>query len=285
MQTRSAMSLSPSFNTNYSNTRLAGITARVAGEFASDGFRDKLRAEGEENWRFLGREKTWNTVIPGEDSGEDSEFEFSFAGRGSEMPSPVSADEIFCNGQIRPVYPFFNADLFPNRIRFGRRDEEECSAGSTVRMPLMKLFIEEREPAAATTSSSSSGADELDGVPADTYCVWRPKEAAAEVRCGKSSSVGSRSKRWRIGDLLRRSHSDGGKDRFLVFLSRGGSWRKAGEGEEKVKIAGKVRPAAARSPLGNRDGDEKRRSYSPHRQDFLGLIAGVNGSSKNLQPF
>nr|GMD89775.1 uncharacterized protein LOC109155132 isoform X1 [Ipomoea batatas] len=39
-------------------------------------------------------------------------------------------------------------------------------------LPLRKLFTEECE---TQSSCSSSEADELDGVPAETYCIWRPK--------------------------------------------------------------------------------------------------------------
>nr|GMD86846.1 uncharacterized protein LOC109155132 isoform X1 [Ipomoea batatas] len=41
-------------------------------------------------------------------------------------------------------------------------------------LPLRKLFTEECE---TQSSCSSSEADELDGVPAETYCIWRPKPA------------------------------------------------------------------------------------------------------------
>ncbi|GER56844.1 hypothetical protein STAS_34585 [Striga asiatica] len=291
MNERSVILPSPSFNSSYSNTRLAGIAARVAGEFDSDEFGGEFYLEKrEENWGFLEREETRNGLVTEEDGGE---FEFAFAGRGSGMPSPVSADEIFCNGQIRAVYPTLASDSVPKRSEFEKGKEEEAEDGvvSTVRVPLMKLFIEERATplasaaAAAASSSSSSEADELEGVPADTYCVWRPKDAAtaaeSERRCRKSSSGGSSSKRWKFRDLLRRSQSDGGKDRF-VFSSRVGSERKV-EDEEKVGAAGKVKPRPP--PVYSRDGGERRRSYLPYKQDLVGLFAGVNVSSKNLQPF
>ncbi|KAL0440912.1 UNVERIFIED_CONTAM: hypothetical protein Sradi_0030100 [Sesamum radiatum] len=144
-----------------------------------------------------------------------------------------------------------------------------------------------------TSSSSSSEADDLEGVPADTYCVWRPNEAAAEGRCKKSSSTGSHSKRWKFKDLLHRSHSDGSKDRFLL-LSPSNSGRKK-ENVERVKATAgspqKPKPPAPPPPpppppkLYNRDGGEKRRSYLPYRQDLVGFFANVNGLSKNLQPF
>nr|GLL44636.1 uncharacterized protein LOC109150784 [Ipomoea trifida] len=39
-------------------------------------------------------------------------------------------------------------------------------------LPLRKLFTEECE---TQSSCSSSEADELDGVPVETYCIWRSK--------------------------------------------------------------------------------------------------------------
>ncbi|MCD9645337.1 hypothetical protein HAX54_034192 [Datura stramonium] len=47
---------------------------------------------------------------------DDDEFEFSFV-KESEF-SPVAADEIFSNGQIRPIYPIFNRDLLSNNEDF-----------------------------------------------------------------------------------------------------------------------------------------------------------------------
>ncbi|GFP96992.1 hypothetical protein PHJA_001843300 [Phtheirospermum japonicum] len=147
---------------------------------------------------------------------------------------------IFCNGQIRPVYPVFNRDLFLEK-RNGFGEEGENDVILAVRLSLRKLFTEERETTmtivvTTMSSSSSSEADELEGVPAETYCVWRPKEAAAaEGRCKKSNSTGSISKRWEFRDLLHRSVSDGGKDSF-VFLSPSFNGRRK-ENEEKLKTA------------------------------------------------
>ncbi|KAK6123467.1 hypothetical protein DH2020_042788 [Rehmannia glutinosa] len=266
MQESSVISLSPSFN-SYSNTKLAEIAARVVEEFGSEEFYDEFYFEREEN-SSAGR------IEEEEDAGEDEEFEFAF---------------------IRPVYPVFNRDLFlGRRVGFENENEKEnvvpnsgSDKGPTVRLPLRKLFIEERETTMTVTSSSSSSEadDELDGVPAETYCVWRPKEdAAADGRCKKSSSTGSISKRWKFRDLLHRSHSDGGKDRF-VFLGPSNSGRRK-ENDEKVKTpagAGKVKTLSPTPPPYNRDGGEKRRSYLPYRQDLVGLFANSSAGKKVLQ--
>lgn len=316
----SSISLSPSFN-SYSNSRIAEIAARVVEEFGSEElYDDEFYVEREENSPTRRSEGRGNSdyVEEGdceyvENEGEnrvddaaaaadeeEEDFEFAFVPRDSELPSPISADEIFHNGQIRPVYPVFNRDLFMEDLEFPRENRKEKGDEKvpTIRLPLRKLFNEERETAmtmTTTSSCSSSDADELDGVPAESYCVWRPKEAEAEERCKKSSSTGSNSKRWKfkVKDLLNRSHSEGSKDDFVI-LSPSNSGRKK-QSEDRGKVtpvtvsAGKVKSAAAappppRPPLPGYGG-EKRRSYLPYRQDLVGIFANVNGLSKNLQPF
>ncbi|KAL6524463.1 hypothetical protein OROHE_016134 [Orobanche hederae] len=289
MNPGSVISSSPSL-TSYSDSRLAEIAARVVEEFGCEEFYGEFYFQREENKGFVERESA-DSVIREEDGGEDDLFEFDFMKRDSELPSPVSADEIFCNGQIRPVYPVSARDLFLERKGFENgseegndvvRESDSEKGGPTVRLPLRELFTEERETtmtmamASTTSSSSSSEADELEGVPADTYCMWRPKEedsASTEGLCKKiSSSTGSNSKRWKFKDLLHRSHSDGGKDRF-VFLSRINSWRRK---EVKTPLGvGKVKSATAPPRLYNRNSDEKRRSYLPYRQDLVGLFGSL----------
>lgn len=306
------ISISPSFN-SYSNSNLAEIAARVVQEFASDElYEDEFYFEREENSATpLSEEEGDSEYVErggdseyvereGEDSVEDAdgekEFEFAFVTKDSELPSPISADEIFHNGQIRPVYPLFNRDLFLESMEFRRENGEgkgDSKKVPTIRLPLRKLFNEERESTmtvATTSSCSSSDADELDGVPEESYCVWRPKDAtAAEGRCKKSSSTGSNSKRWSFKDLLSRSHSDGSKDDFVILSPSNSGRKKQSENRGKVTpvSSGKVKSAAAPPlpPMYNRDGGEKRRSYLPYRQDLVGFFGNVNGLSKNLQPF
>ncbi|KAJ8439540.1 hypothetical protein Cgig2_007057 [Carnegiea gigantea] len=137
-----------------------------------------------------------------EDDDDDGDFEFSFAG--SELTSPISAEEVFQNGQIRPLIPFSD-DLVENS------DEATTSYGPPVR----KLFV-------------VSSAEDNEGVAEGPYCSWSaksPENSPAPVpeMSRKSNSTGF-SKLWKVKDLLIRSHSDG-KDAF-VFL--------AGKSEEKV---------------------------------------------------
>lgn len=309
MQAGSVISLSPSFN-RCCSSELAEIAARVVEEFGSDEYYEEFYFEREEDSATarteeeeeeedsvdVERERGSSDVVQEDDAVEDEEFEFPSVMRDSEVSSPISADEIFHNGQIRPVYPVFNRELFLGRMEFHNEHEKEDGARNSVsgkdaaiRLPLRKLFIEERETTITmkkTSSSSSSEGDELEGIPAETYCVWRPKEAA-ERRCKKSSSA-SNSKRWKLRDLMNRSHSDGSKGGFIVLNSANSGRRK--QNEERVKAApsggGKAKSAAVPPPSPppapyNRDGREKRRSYLPYRQDLVGIFTNLHALSKN----
>ncbi|KAK6153318.1 hypothetical protein DH2020_012957 [Rehmannia glutinosa] len=194
------ISLSPSFN-SYSNCKLVGIAARVADEFDSDDFHDELYFNKREHSADQRAEQGRNSHHrdPDDDDG-DEDFEFAFATRDSQSSSQISADEIFQNGKIRPVNPVFNRDLLLGHVKFQNEKDNwnsDSSEAPKVRHPLRKLFNEERE------TTSSSEADDLDGVAAETYCVWRPKAESAEEdgQCRKSSSTGGNSKRWRFKDL------------------------------------------------------------------------------------
>jgi hypothetical protein len=82
------------------------------------------------------------------------------------------------------------------------------------RLPLRKLFYEDRE----TFSCSSSEADDIDSLELRSYCVWMPKKEEGSPRsCKKSSYTGSNSKRWKFKDFIHRSNSDG-KDTFVFLM-------------------------------------------------------------------
>nr|GMC55377.1 Candidapepsin-7 like [Ipomoea batatas] len=213
---------------NYSNnSSLADIAARVVEEF---------RAENENDDEFL------------------------YVGDlDAELSLISTADQIFYNGQIRPVFPIFNPNYW------------ESATGTS---------------SMCNSSLSSSGdeqqqkADELEGIPEGMYCVWRPKEvkdeasaSASRGKCKKSNSTGWRwrSKRWRLPDLVHRSNSHG-KDTF-VFLTKG-----------EDKAGAKSNPNLTHYTK-NRSGDKRRHSYLPYRQHLVGFFANVNGFSRNLQPF
>ncbi|KAL6497533.1 hypothetical protein OROHE_027162 [Orobanche hederae] len=200
----------PSFS-SYSSDRLAGVAERVAVERSND-------ASGNEV-----------------DAGDD-DFEFASA----RVCKEVSLNEFSHGGQnqIWQVFPVFNRDLL-----LDDGGESAACGGSkvldpSVAIPLGELFIEEdQERDDYPPSCSSSEADELDDVPAATYCVWRPKMAEAPVpgQCKKSKSTGSASKRWNLRDLLRRCKSDG-KDSF-VFINPKHKEGKSGKSDEPAAAA------------------------------------------------
>ncbi|KAL8038689.1 hypothetical protein ABFX02_11G124300 [Erythranthe guttata] len=217
-------------------------------------------------------------------AGGDEDFEF--------------AEEFFHGaGQIRTVFPVFNRNLL---LDGGGGGEASTSGGenapveSSVVVPLSRLFIEEDRERDSPPSCSSSEADELENIPAGTYCVWRPKlaEPSLPSQCRKSKSTGSASKRWKFRDLLRRSKSDG-KDSF-VFLhpkqQEDKSYKSTNQTSEKANAKRSSSPggAAAGAPgspsaheafyVRNRamkEGDKKK-SYLPYRQGLVGIFANVN---------
>ena len=71
------------------------------------------------------------------------------------------------------------------------------------------LLIEER--------GTASEANELEGVPLGTYCVWKPKAMESPPRRYKKSNSTGSLKWWKFRDFLHRSNNDG-KDTF-VFLT------------------------------------------------------------------
>ncbi|XWS48166.1 hypothetical protein CRYUN_Cryun13aG0049700 [Craigia yunnanensis] len=260
MQASPVLSLSPSsssFNT-YSSGRRAEIATRVVEEFRQEsGSQDDIY----ETWAEQKQHQQLQQEIIEEEDNEDHDFEFAFFCREPET-SPISADEIFYNGQIRPIYPLFDPNLLNDDQTPDGTNVDSNSLVSKPRphrLPLRKLMSEERE----TTSCSSVEADELDGVTPGTYCVWTPKggtsgniEQESRRRCKKSNSTGS-SKRWKLRDLLYRSNGYG----------------KFKEAEEHFGSIRDMKPG------------DKGRSFLSYRQDLIGIFSNVNGMSRNLHPF
>lgn len=291
MQTNAAgplISLSPSFNAYSSSDRLAQIAARVVSEFREelgddDDVWKEIDDEYENNTQFTqppSQEREPRNDDVNEDEEEEEEFEFAFVCREAQT-SPISADDVFYNGQIRPVYPVFDQSL----LLQGNVDDSDSAAvdknfeklatTKPRRQPLRMLMIEEERE---TASCSSSEADDLENLPPGTYCVWAPPKASGGG-CDKSSSAGS-SKRWKFRDLLSRSSSDGGKDTIVFFAPAPTTTKAADKEDSNVVVARKVRS----SSKGVEEGD-KRRSFLPYRQDLVGFFSNVNGLSRNLHPF
>lgn len=217
----------------------------------------------------------------------DDDFEFALVRQDKE----VSAAELLYSG---PVFPLFNRDLIENGC------EQPLESNNLV--PLSKLFAEEDDEREFPPSCSSSEADELENIPAGTYCVWRPRMAEPPMpsQCKKSKSTGSASKRWKLRDLLRRSKSDG-KESF-VFLTPKHREEKPNKLINNIQAAkrensGGLHSAAAAAPpspsaheafyVRNRlmkEGDKKK-SYLPYRRDLVGFFANVNGVRRSFSHF
>ncbi|VVA16904.1 Hypothetical predicted protein [Prunus dulcis] len=310
------ISLSPSFNTYSSSDRLAQIAARVVSELTSQ---DHQLTHDEPDWESLyathhleeeqeqvtqqqqqqqqQHRQPQNDGVHEEAEQEEEEFEFAFVG-GDAHTSPISADEIFSNGQIRPVYPLFDQGLLkehndvvcPKKVNgdadaVNKKNSEVATTPKQRRLPLRMLMIEEERE---TASCSSSEADDLENLPPGTYCVWTPPKT-------KSSSAGS-SKRWKFRDLLYRSSSEG-KETF-VFLAPSSTKRADNKNNNnKDDVVSKKRVGGGggggvsqneeRFVVRSKAAEEgdKRRSFLPYRQDFVGFFSNVNGLSRNLHPF
>ncbi|XP_047159956.1 uncharacterized protein LOC124830324 [Vigna umbellata] len=140
------------------------------------------------------RSDTHDTLCQQNDDADPvDDFEFSFV-FGHTDSSPASADDIFCNGQIRPFYPPFHHDPAPHLFSATSLPLETTRRP---RLPLKTLMLEERE--------TVDGSNDLEGVAEGTYCVWTPP-------CKKTSAS---PKRWRFRDLVPRSHNCGQKDSLL----------------------------------------------------------------------
>ncbi|XP_068643475.1 uncharacterized protein [Aristolochia californica] len=304
----SHLSSSPSFSA-YSANRREEIAARVISELAaeeeSDEFgvisADQAAASSSSSHQIkkadVVKEESKPEILEedGEDNENDSDsddFEFTFVVRDPDA-SPISADEIFADGQIRPMFPIFNRDVWFEDSNDGKGKSSKPPTAA-VCVPLRKLFIDDREHA-----TSSSGVGELEALPTGSYCVWTPRSVPPSPdRCKKSNSTGS-SKRWRFRDLLHRSSSDG-KETYL-FLSpmaagkdgkvEAVKGKKVHAGEaRKVKTSETAGPTVSAHELHyvrNRAIKEvdRRRSFLPYRQDIVGFFANVNGLSRTLHPF
>ncbi|KAK7266092.1 hypothetical protein RIF29_18732 [Crotalaria pallida] len=125
-----------------------------------------------------------------------------------------------------PVFPIFNRHFVTESDTTGGRNSGVCVDSPALQFSLKQLLISDEDIRRESPSSSSSEVDELDGIPAGTYCAWTPKSVqsvqASPNRCKKSNSTGSTSasasKRWKLLDLLRRSNSEG--KRTFAFLKK-----------------------------------------------------------------
>ncbi|MCL7023827.1 hypothetical protein MKW94_007899 [Papaver nudicaule] len=174
LQGGSIFAQSPSFN-SHSSDNFAEIAAKVCEEFVDD--RVQLGLEPEENdGEIVKHDDLQEEEKPNEE--EDDEFEFCFlSGDGI----AISADEIFADGQIRPVFPVFNRDLLFAGGKDYKDEEDNYEPKKKKNLSLRKLFIGEtrEEEEDVLNSCSSSEADELENLHAGTYCVWKPKQSVS----------------------------------------------------------------------------------------------------------
>ncbi|CAI0455192.1 unnamed protein product [Linum tenue] len=250
-------------------------------------------------------------------SENDDEFEFvSFS---CEAPDAIELGDH--QRLVSPVFfPVFNRDRFAGDAE--GQSSDAPAAAETIPRPLSELFMDDRDQH-SSFSSSSSEADELEGAPEGSYCVWTPKlispssvtgASPSPGRCEKSNSTGSSAsttkRRWRLRDLLRRSSSDGKAIYLMVQPNTAGSSSNNNSSgnneinlgkrsEEKSAADRKAKPSPARAAKtaasahevfytksrALKDGD-RRRSYLPYRQELLvGFFSNVNGFSRTLTPF
>lgn len=181
-----------------------------------------------------------------DDDGED--FEFAFVSDPNADAAVSAADDIFADGKILPIYPspFFSSNL---------------NKGSSKQ--LRNLFLEEveEEKNDPSSKSSSASADQLEGIPEGTYCVWTPKSSSSALKKSGSTGTSSSSLRVKIRDLvIGRSRSDG-KEKLLYFPAVAG-----GSAGGYKKVGG--------------DGGGGRKTFLPYRQDILGLFGSGKATGR-----
>ncbi|TKY63238.1 hypothetical protein E2542_SST13107 [Spatholobus suberectus] len=190
------------------------------------------------------------------------------------------------------AFPLFNQDLL--------RDHRNSVAGgrgfnsAVLKFPITTGDVRrsEHDPPQAPSSESSSEADELEGVPAGTYCVWTPNSPQASPgKCKKSNSTGSSSSRkWKLLDLLRRSNSEGKES--LAFLTSAPEKKKVSQrwssevaGKPKGKgFAGEKKVAvSAHEALYVRNRElrrvDKKKSFLPYKPDLVGFCTSRLGKA------
>ncbi|KAL4030551.1 hypothetical protein IC575_008796 [Cucumis melo] len=215
-----------------------------------------------------------------EDEGDE---DFSFVCVNPDASSPISADDAFYNGQIRPVYPLFDRDLL--------------FVDETLPPPLRKVFVEKPDTDLASVSES-------EGAIEGTYCEWSP--ATAEL--GKKSNSTGFSKLWRFRDFMtvHRSSSDG-KNAFVFLSNNHPSTTSRSNNSPSTTCSSsspnsssknssphkQLPPQTSSCPhqthyvksRAQKKQVHKHKSYLPYRQDLVGFFTTVNGFTKNVHPF
>ncbi|CAN6350161.1 unnamed protein product [Urochloa humidicola] len=206
----------------------------------------------------------------GASSSDDEEEGFTFAAADRRLPSGGA----FPDGRIGPVYPVFGRPRSPPV----REEAEEPGTAATALVPLGQLLLEERGGAPPSGEPADDGGGGLDGVPAETYCLWSPGASPAPgsqpspsspARCRKSGSTGS-VLRWRQRVLVGRSHSDG-KEKFVFLDASSDSGRSAGGGHGWMNRG--------------RGGGGRKSTFLPYKQDLVGFFANAGAFRRSYLPF
>ncbi|AES74495.1 hypothetical protein MtrunA17_Chr6g0450621 [Medicago truncatula] len=174
----------------------------------------------------------------------------------------------------------------------GRRNSDAAE----ILYSLKKLFIgNEKEK-----WTSSEVEDDLDSIPAESYCFWTPKSSSliaspktspmnSTIKCKKSNSTGSSSNtsssRWKFLSLLRRSKSDGKESLNMVTpakkenlkLNSGGNGNVVGK---KIPATEKKTPAtvSAMEVFYGRKKETRVKSYLPYKKELIGFSVGFNAN-------
>ncbi|GMH31132.1 hypothetical protein Nepgr_032975 [Nepenthes gracilis] len=214
---------------------------------------------------------------------QEGEYDDEFSFICGQTKSPISAEEIFENGQIRPMFECFSKDNNSQHINHDLL--------RSLSMPINKVFVERRD----LQSAPRSEADFLGQFTEETRCELSP------VICKKSNSTGV-SKLFSFRDMLSRSNSD--SKGALVFLTsskavttsfmKKRSTSGSSDGRKLKSEAPQVETTSEKSTTssyafqygkkkGGKDG-EKRKSYLPYRQDLIGFFTNVNGLRRNVHP-
>ncbi|GAA0150478.1 hypothetical protein LIER_09410 [Lithospermum erythrorhizon] len=253
-----------------------------------------------QNFEHLGTQKTniefqesYHTAEDEDEEEEEREDEEEFSFTYDATKSPISPEDAFFNGKIKPMLPIFNQDLVLEKQYI----DESLHA---IKPNIKKVLVE--------MNKYSSKNDEISG----PYCEWKKpntaeEKAAVAETCKKSNSTGV-SKLWRLKDnLVNRSHTDG-RDAF-VFLNNNNKTSSfnhqerneekkmvvvdgaSGKDKEKVVIKGGKSKTTSFSAheiyLKNKAKENgRRKSYLPYRPEVFGFLTNVNGGlTKNVHPY
>ncbi|KAI4338278.1 hypothetical protein L6164_016620 [Bauhinia variegata] len=270
MQPVLILPLSPIFKFSYSPLDW-DESANISGKFIDD-LRKKLKnnfkvnLKMEENLRNEAVEE--KKQVDHEDNQyktyQNEEEEFSFNCTNFDV-SMVSAEDVFVNGKIRPMFPII-ADGY--------------DSGSPMRPPLKKLFIQ--RPESCFSSLVMTKSEDLNEAPRGRNSNW-PKKLAVDSspeKHKKSNSTGI-SKRWRFRELFHRSKFHGKSETEKVNIKTNDLI------EVKVPKDMKIRTTLSANEiyyLNNKATKEsdKQRSYLPYK---LWFFADVNGMSRKVHLF